>query len=49
MCPLPELGGRNALFLFKEGGELAGILEFQAVGNLRDIQVGAGEQFFGSE
>ncbi len=34
MCSFPEFGGRNALFLFEEGRELACVLKFQAVGDL---------------
>ena len=46
MCSFPELGGRYALFLFKEGRELTGIFKLQAVGNLRYVQVTSRKEFF---
>lgn len=47
VCPFPELGRGDAFFFLEEGGELPGILEFQAVGYFRDVQVAAGQQFLG--
>lgn len=44
MRPIPELRGRNSFFLLEEGGELAGILEMQAVGDLGDRQGGTGQK-----
>ena len=38
MCPIPELRGRDPFFLLEECGELAGILEMQAIGDLGDRQ-----------
>lgn len=49
MRPLPELGGRYALFLFKEGGELACVFELQVVSDLGDIEVASCKKFFGSQ
>lgn len=46
MGSFPKLGGCNALFLFEKGGELACILEFQAVSYLRYIQVASRKKFF---
>ena len=46
MCPFPELRGGDAFFLFEEGGELSGILEFEAVGYFRYVQAAAGQKFF---
>lgn len=49
VCPFPELGRGDAFFLLEEGGELPGILEFQAIGYFRDIQAAAGQQLLGSQ
>lgn len=39
MRPLPEFGGRHALFLFEEGGELACVFELQVISDFRYIQI----------
>ena len=46
MRPIPELRGRNPFFLLEECGELAGILEMQAIGDLGDRQRGASQKLF---
>ena len=46
MRPIPELRGCNPFFLLEKCGELAGILEMQAIGDLGDRQRGAGQKLF---
>ena len=46
MRPIPEFRGCNPFFLLKECGELAGILEMQAIGDLGDRQRGASQKLF---